>query len=463
MRRIQIHILLAVAVCAMLCGCAERAQTLDEYLADYNAKRAELNKGPTVVAAVERAGKLIAKVEWSDEASEGYHALMKSPDWLEWSEPSPRYGHMQTHRTFVPGTPEVPKALRQAVDAHKAAFAEIREARDLLGGYPALKLTDFFQNERGLEAGESFEASAHGARGELYYAYLVDLADGKREEARQRCLDMLTIEKGMANAPSILEHLAWTLNAGFADTAALRVALSGPWNAESLEELAAEMETLDINPDVVLPRALRFERARSFAAVDKIAAMDDEELDKFLTDFHQGQLKPHNLLVGLMKQAPHEEPAAPEKVTVEEVRRRLPGDREVIVEAYRELGRALARPGAKIKDRYRPNMTLTEPEELGIVGRAYGPWVWEGFQWAVAQSCAKRRAAVALLRALAFRARKGRLPRAGELKMAKDPFRPDKRMTYVYDKKNNRIGVYAIGWETTIVREKGGEWTNETR
>ena len=84
------------------------------------------------------------------------------------------------------------------------------------------------------------------------------------------------------------------------------------------------------------------------------------------------------------------------------------------------------------------------------MGRICGPWYWGTVHRRVAEACARRRAAVTLLRALAFRARKGRLPRAGELKMPEDPFRPGKRMTYVHDKKNGRIGVYAIGWEEEL-------------
>ncbi len=448
MRETHVYVAAVLVVCVLLAGCSgprERLETLDEYMAEYNAARKKANEKPNVVQAVERAVKLMGQESLSETALDEYLVF--------WKETRTGGGnaHVYTSGKLRATKSGVPKTFREEVMANGASFAEVRKARTLPAGLIPLDPKDYLSETM------KFGSDARHLAISLGHAALIELADGELKAARERCFDMLTLERALADAPPILSQLSRTAVAGAAGNRALSVAVGGPWTGEELDEMAAALESLDRSPVDVLRRALRLDRAWALHEIRRFESMSDKALAEHIDGFYRAQERLDTVI------GRHD--VKRKRPTVSEVRRMLPGDREVVVARFREHELALSEPGTRLRDAGPSDTSCDEPKELGLVGFVVCPKYWGSSERALTTDCAQRRAAIALLRALAFRARKGRLPRADELEMPEDPFRPGERMTYVHDKKNGRIGVYAIGWPREALKPRkdpGDDRTTET-
>lgn len=433
MKRILRYILFATAVCALLGGCSgraarqepERAQTLDEYMAEYNAKRAELDKGPTVVAAVERVAELMEKVSLSMKAHEGHSELLKHVSFA-----TDDFRGL-TLAQVKPGEHKPPEVFRKEVTASvsEAALAELRKARELPTGLIPLGSQGSFS------AGYPFYSKTRSVARLLSYRGVLHLSDGESAAARERVTDMLTVERTLADSPSPLAQLTRCAVGSMTNANALMTALSGVWKAEKLDEMAATLEASGRRPVDVLRRALPLERAFWEAEARRLESMSDKELANVIEATH----KSLETFGEFMK---HEKLAKP---AVAEMRRWLVKERTALPARFGAIKRALRRPGTRIP-RAVPGSEASGTPVLRAIYQRFDIGVWASTQTALTELYARRRAAVALIRVLAFRKRNGRLPRMGELRMPEDPFQPGKRMTYVHDRKNGQIGVYAMMW-----------------
>ena len=397
-------------VCGGCSGPGDKPETLQEYMDEYNARMRKANSVPTVVGALERARKLMAKKDLSPKAygelsvRNAVWSIAKARKREDW----------------------VLKELRESVALNRTALAEIRKARHLPAGMVQLDVG----NEE-LEKLLSFQRDVRTLQWRVHHAALLRLAEGDAKEALDFVSDMLTLEKAFREAPSMVSQLRRVSLESLTNSLLLCTALSGGLEASQLDAVAARLKGAQVSLPWVLRRTLRFERAYTLNALDEMAAWDDKRVAKYLSDFYAHAKKMRDVL--------REEMPKLKKLTVKDFRERLPRERRAIAAYFQDVQQALDEPGARLPDKGMLEPLFTDPLSMPMGCGLYHRVLLE--------AAARRRAAVGLLRVLAFRARNGRLPRAGEITPQEDPFRPGERMVYKHDKKLNRVGVYSQGWD----------------
>ena len=404
-------------------GCArpQVCDSLEQLAGVYRANVAKANKGPTAARALARARTLLRREQLPDKA---YAALGEA---LRSYERPPK-----TIRTGRKPEQWLIKLLQNELTRNERALVTIRRARKRPAGLMPIDLLELAANS---DLALDLLKDVNGLWHQLRYAALLNLWNGHPREALEYVLDMITVEKATAGVPAVgvsgwSVRVVCTAEEERTNEAALLVALAGDLGAEDLALLAEALRGTQTDTQAVLRQSLPYLRAWAVCYFDRTEAANPHGI--------KGSL---DSLLPWPGNGARPVPAESELLeTIEQLRE----DRAAYLALLAQYEKALQAPEVALSD--------VSPRPLGFVGGCLHPRL-AAMQRVLRAHRSQRRAAVALLRVLAFRARRSRLPLPDELVLPEDPFRPGERMRYRHDADRGRVGVFAL--DVTRKAKKG--------
>ena len=375
------------------------------------------NRRPTIASAVERAVKLLSSEGLPHEVCE-------------------EFGRNWGPAESLPQRPSKPllNALEQAVRRNKAAFQVVREARGLPPGLLSLDLVDT-ANDMGVYLKLSAQIKLLHSR--LCEAALLHCWKGSAREGWEYVRDAITVEAALTHTPVLLAHYNRTTMQGGSSSTALRVAQGCLAAPDTLREMAEVLTQSDVDVPAAMRTVLPFQRAARLMWLEKLARGDAVEMDRLIKVCRM-----------MGENWPEMEKTVGGPPTAEFIIKRLPADRAAIESAFAAYEANLKRAD--------PKLPRTDDTGLGYAGHCAHPNFGRHAD-ALLSSVARPRCAVALLRVLAFKTKKGRMPNPGEVRLPENPFAPESRVKVVLDSATHRLGAH-IRWPGGDEEDRIGYW-----
>jgi hypothetical protein len=416
------RLLLAVALTA---GCSGESppppeparhehETWEQYIAAYDLERRRIESRSTLVQGVKKARRVLGPELAVDDqlALEAFK-----------SSEHPHQGPVpiRSAKTMAPAAVE---RAAETLAKWQPAFQAVRQAR-----YRPWGLLPIDANAEFDSLTRHHRDCRKLARG-LQHAAVVDLRRDRPRKAYQRARSILSVEESLYRTPAIATQLVRFHVAETANETYLLTAASAEWRADELDRMVTFLLERVPDPRKVLLRSLQLERALILFNLRRLERGDEALMQETLRTLDSlGQLG------RLGPSAESTESADRERIAAT-LRRRLPDERKAVAEFYRHLTHKFDRPVERIGP--------LPVEEAGLFVRGIQP-VWVRMQTELYTSIALRRAAIALLRAQAFRVRNQRLPRPAEVRLPQDPFHPGRPLTFEVDE-GGAVSVYATAW-----------------
>lgn len=420
---------IAVALSCHSCADVPKGETVGQIADAYDALVRDAGRTPTAATVVVKACDLVPMALTVPPAL--HAALVTSSQTLE--------GEMYVLARLPQREPD-PDVVAQAKTELKLtqrAFEQVQEGKGLPSG---LVPCDLRQPEDCCPYRDQIRQLA------MNLTVAVDLALYQRDHVAARDLagSMLVVERALHHAPPTLCQLTRLPMAGLTNNAFLETAMTGDVAAADLEDMASDLGRTEGDPVTALRWILRIERAHLLQVFEQVRQPNSKEMRAVIEG---SGATAKAVLRQLRKDRREAVELCNEYETALAAQARLP----VLADYFTFsdlLGRLQVMPGMRSHPK--------SHRRLGLVGREFGFTLVMApeYQERFLVSQARRRAAVVLLRILAFRKRHGRLPAAREVKSLKDPFRPGSSLVYANDIQRKRVGVYSQGWSTEKKAEK---------
>ncbi len=422
-RTIVVASVLLVAVAG--CEPGDQVKTLEELAREYNAAVARGNSGSTVVGTI-----LPAHAKLSPERSG-----LSSPVSFVMQED----GMLLVRPLPAPTAEELAEAAAQ-LNADQAALELIRGARGLPAGLVPMDLLLVYRGQQVPPYASACRALALRLRA----ASNLSSYQGKKTEALAFARDALEIEQTLHEAPMMLLQLTNAAVQDLSGATFLSIGLAAQWSPEELRSMASDLSSAQMDIPAVMQRTLEVRRAWVLDVFQRIARSDEETIAAVLS----------SSLPSLEGTQQPKDPATFGKAK-EALLAQLRDDQRTTLLLYDSYEDAL--------ESHPKRLNARPPEPLGTVGKKLGPQHVYPLAYDRLLDCqVRRRAVVLILKALAFRSEKGRMPRAEELDLQEDPFRPGEDLVYEYDERSDVLSVYSRRWKKGPKAEAAGQRTGYT-